>query len=235
MVLTKEQSKEIKKQLLAQIEKLPQENKAEIKKQILGLNEEQLESFLKQNKIKITESGQLQQEGQAQEGKQQSGQQSSQEQPQCIFCSIIQNQTPSHKIAEQGKAIAILEINPLSKGHSIVLPVEHIKTDKLPKSALGLAQKIAKKIKTKLKPEDVKIETSSFQGHSMINIIPIYKDGKLEKHQAEESELKQLQSKLETKKRAPRKKSKDKAKTKDKAKSDNEIDPNIPQISFRIP
>jgi len=220
MALTSEQAEEIKKQLISQIEKLPQENKEEIKQHILDLNEQQLEEFLKQNKIEITESGQLQQEPPKQAASQ------------CIFCSIAKNQVSSFKIAEASKAIAILEINPLSKGHSIVIPLEHIKTDKLPKSALSLAQKIAKKIKTKLKPEDIKIETSSFQGHAIINIIPIYKDEKLEKHQASESELKKLQSKLETKKRNPRKM---KAETKAKTKITESIDSNLPQITFRIP
>jgi len=216
MALTSEQTEEIKQQLIAQIEKLPQENKEEIKQHILDLNEEQLEEFLKQNKIKITKEGKLQQGD------------SKQTASQCVFCLIAKNQTPSYKIAESSKAMAILEINPLSKGHSIILPLEHIKTDKLPKSALSLAQKIAKKIKTKLKPEDIKIETSSFQEHSMINVIPIYKNEKLEKHQATESELKQLQSKLETKKRSPRK-------TKSKTETTESINNNLPQISFRIP
>lgn len=218
MTFTPEQAEQIKEQLFSQIEGSQLPNKEEIKQQVQAMNETELEEFIKQQ--------------QETAGPQSA---SSEQGDQCIFCSITKGEIPSHKIAEANKVIAILEINPLSKGHSIILPLEHIPTEKLPKSTLSLAQKIAKKIKTKLKPEDVKIETSSFQGHSMINIIPIYKDGKLEKHQAEESELKQLQSKLETKKRAPRKKSKDKAKTKDKAKSDNEIDPNIPQISFRIP
>ena len=53
MALTKEQADEIKKQLLVQVDKLPQENKEEIKQQILGLNEEQLEEFLKQNKVSV--------------------------------------------------------------------------------------------------------------------------------------------------------------------------------------
>ena len=136
---------------------------------------------------------------------------------------------PSYKIAENKKAIAILEINPLSKGHCIVIPLQHIKTEKLPKAVLGLAQKITRKIKAKLKPEDIKIETSSFQGHSMVNVIPIYKEGKLEKRKADEKELKELQSKLETKKRISRKSTKQ---TKNKKEI---VDNNIPQISFRIP
>ena len=207
----------------------------EIKQQILGLNEEQLEAFLKQNKIEITKEGQLKQEGQEGSGGQEGP--GSGESNQCVFCSIVQGKMPSYKIAENEKSIAILEINPLSKGHSIILPKEHIKTEKLAKSSLGLAQKIGKKIKTKLKPEDIKIETSSLMGHAMINVIPIYKDGKLEKHKAEESELKELQSKLETKKRGPRKRRIGSSKPKglEVSKLAEGIDSNLPQISFRIP
>ncbi len=187
MTFSKEQAEEIKVQILQQVEQLPQENKEQIKEYIKKLNEEQLEEFLKQNKIDISEKDTAKTK-----------------QVECVFCEIIKNKIPSYKIAENKKSIAILEINPLSKGHSIVLPLKHIKIEELPKSSLTLAQKIAKKIKKKLKPEDIKIETSSFQGHSFINIIPIYKDIPLKKSQASESELKQLQKKLETKSRAKR-------------------------------
>tara|TARA_Y100000310_G_scaffold94756_1_gene92491 strand:+ start:469 stop:1173 length:705 start_codon:yes stop_codon:yes gene_type:complete len=234
MVFTPEQIEYVKKQILVQVDKMPQENKEEIKEQIKSLNGEQLDAFLKQNNIQVTKDGQLQQKGQ--EGQEEVGGEKGVEgEGQCIFCSIVQGKMPSYKIAENKKAVAILEINPLSKGHSIVLPLEHIKTEKLPKSVLGLAQKIAKKIKTKLKPEDIKIETSSFMGHAMVNVIPIYKDGKLEKSKEDEKDLIELQSKLETKKRGPRKK---KAKTENKVSKQDKgegIDPNLPQISFRIP
>lgn len=222
MALASEKAEEIKQQLITQIENSKIENKEEIKEHLLNLNEEQLEEFLKQNKIELTESGKLKQES------------SKQTASQCIFCSIAKNQVSSFKIAETNKAIAILELNPLSKGHSIIIPLEHLKTDKLPKSALSLAQKIAKKIKTKLKPEDIKIETSSFQGHALINVIPIYKDAKLEKHQANESDLKILQSKLETKKRSSRKTT-SKTQEKTKPNSSEPIDNKLPQMSFRIP
>ncbi len=212
MPLTKEQSEEIKKQLLLQVEKLPQENKEQIRQHISQLNEEQLEEFLKQNKI------QLQQPGQAQQGTEPLATGT-----QCIFCSIIKNEIPSNKIAENKKAIAILEINPLSKGHTIIIPIEHTTIEKIPGPALTLAQKITKKIKTKLKPEDVKIETSSFQGHAIINVIPFYKDVPPKKEKASEKELKQLQAKLETKKRAPTIRRR-------KIKVSK-----LPEVSFRIP
>jgi len=218
MTLTKEQAVEIKKQLLAQVEQLPQENKDQIKEHIEKLDEKQLEEFLKQNKIQIGQSP----GGAGGEG----GAEGAEPSTQCIFCSIINKEVPSYKIAENKKAIAILDINPLSKGHSMVLPIEHITTEKLPKSALTLSQKIAKKIKLKLKPEDIKIETSSFQGHTMVNIIPIYKDEKMEKKKASESELKKLQSMLETKKRSPR--------TSAPKKKSIKIS-DLPEVGFRIP
>jgi histidine triad (HIT) family protein len=221
-MIPKEQSEEIKKQLLEQVGNLPNENKEQIKEYIKGLDEKGLEEFLKKNKIKIanSESGEISVEDLEKPSEQE-----------CIFCLIIKNKVPSYKITETKKEIAILEINPLSKGHSIILPLEHTTMEKLPKSALLLAQKIAKKIKKKLKPEDIKIETSSLMGHAMINIIPLYKDTLLKKIKENEKDLKQLQSKLETKKRSSRKK---------QSKSSNEKTAienisKLPKVHFRIP
>ncbi|MDD5192700.1 MAG: HIT domain-containing protein [Candidatus Nanoarchaeia archaeon] len=218
MAITPEQAEEIKKQLLQQIESSEMENKEQIKEYVTNLDEEQLEEFLKQNKIQLSEEGQLNQTAQGGQA------------TQCIFCSIISNHVPSYRIAENKKATAILEINPISRGHTIVIPNEHTTIEKLPKSSLSLAQRTAKKIKKKLNAEDVKIETASAQGHAIINVIPFYKDKKLEKHKAEESELKELQLILETKKRSPRQK-----KTTDKTAITKESIKSLQKISFRIP
>ena len=215
MPIPKEQAEEVKKQLISQIENSQLENKEQIKQHIKQLNEPQLEEFLKQNKIDIS-SVTSQKEGQSTE-------------PKCIFCSIKNNEMPSYKIAENKKAIAILEINPLTKGHSIIIPLDHTTIDKLSKSALGLAQKITKKIKLKLKPEDVKIETSSIQGHAIINVIPFYKDTQPEKKKASEEELQKLQSILETKKRSPRQKKETTIKVSKQSLK------GLQKISFRIP
>lgn len=214
MVITPEQAEKIKEQLLVQVENLPQENKEQIKEYILNLDEPGLEEFLKQNKIAIKgEEGGIEQAEQPQKN-------------QCIFCSITKNEIPSYKIAENKKARAILEINPLSKGHMIVIPLEHKSVENLSKTTLSLAQKITKKIKTKLKPVEVKIETSSFQGHALINVIPVYNNEPLKKRKAEESELKELQNLLEIKKRGQRT---------SKPKVVTSFSEKLPKISFRIP
>lgn len=194
MAFTPEQAKEIKEQLFKQVEQMPQENKGEIKEYIKSLDRAGLEEFLKKQNIEFGEEGL----------KQASGESGTTGGSECIFCSIAKGDIPSFKIAETKKAIAILELNPLSKAHTIVLPIDHAPMDKIPKSAMALAQKIAKRIKIKFKPDDIKIETANFQGHSMINIIPMYKDRKLEKRKAEDAELREVQEKLATKKRGPR-------------------------------
>lgn len=211
MPLSPEQSIEIKKQLLAQVEKLPKENKEEIKEYIKNLNEEQLEEFLKQNQIQMAQSSQHEKSSPSS----------------CVFCAIAKNQIPSYKLAENKKSMAILEINPLSKAHSIIIPLEHLTIEKLPKSAMSLAQKLTKKIKKKLKPNDIKIETSSFQGHAMINVIPIYKDVPLKKQKAGENGLKAIQEKLQTKSRAKRTKKEKTVKSNKESK--------LPIIKMKIP
>jgi diadenosine tetraphosphate (Ap4A) HIT family hydrolase len=45
--------------------------------------------------------------------------------PNCIFCKIIAGQIPCFKLAEDDHALAFLDIGPLSRGHSLVIPKEH--------------------------------------------------------------------------------------------------------------
>lgn len=212
MSLTQQQAEEIKEQLLEQVEKLNVSNKEQIKEHIENLDERGLEEFLKQNNIQISEKG-LRQEQQSQQALES-------EKP--IFELIVANQLPSYKIAENKQSIAVLEIAPLSKGHCLVIPKQKTSIEKIPKTAFSLAQKIAKKIKTKLKPLDIKIETFSLQDYPAINIIPIYNNRQLQKKKANEEELKNLQSLLSFEKKQI---------TKPKTKKIK----NLPEISFRIP
>ncbi|KAH8661419.1 HIT domain protein [Tricladium varicosporioides] len=43
----------------------------------------------------------------------------------CIFCKIIKGDIPSFKLFESDKILAFLDINPLSKGHALVIPKHH--------------------------------------------------------------------------------------------------------------
>jgi len=211
-MLSEQEAKRVKEQLLQQIEKFPQEQKEAAKKEIESMSIKQLEEFLvKNNLVKSPNSKNLEQNP-----------------TQCVFCSIIEGKIPTHKIDENKQAIATLDINPVSKGHSIIVPKEHTSIEKIPTQAFTLAKKIAKKIKSKLKPKDIQIQPSSFMQHSIINVIPIYENENLnsERKKAEEKDLKELQSKLETKKREAKPKTK---------KTSSEMINNLPQAPRRIP
>ena len=43
----------------------------------------------------------------------------------CIFCKIIKKEIPSQTIFEDDICLAILDINPASKGHILLMPKEH--------------------------------------------------------------------------------------------------------------
>ncbi|KAK3067258.1 Adenosine 5'-monophosphoramidase [Teratosphaeriaceae sp. CCFEE 6253] len=43
----------------------------------------------------------------------------------CIFCKIIKGEIPSMKVFESDKTFAFLDINPLSYGHTLIIPKHH--------------------------------------------------------------------------------------------------------------
>lgn len=198
-MLTPEQTAQIKEQLLKQIETtFPDDKKEPAKKQIEVMNSEQLKKFLEKNKLISQNSG----------GKQ------------CVFCSIVFGDIPSYKIGENNKAIAVLEINPISRGHSLVIPKDHIDSkENLPSEVFSLAEELSKKIKEKLKPREVKLASANLFGHEVLNIIPIYKDetSKSERKQETPVELEKLQKILKEKtKEKVLKKTRKSEKTKEK-------------------
>ena len=217
-MLTPEQVKEVKSQILAHIDKgFPEDKKDFAKKQVESMDTEQLEEFLKANNLMYPDN----KDGTS--GK-------------CIFCSIVSGEIPSYKIGENKYAIAVLEINPLSRGHVLVIPKKHIDSSagiKIPKSVEALAKKISKKIQSVLKPEDVAIKNSNMFGHEILNVLPLYKENlgqnkRTERYSASEEELLSLQKILSQKEKS---KSRVPSKTK-KAKEKNEPTIRLPR---RIP
>lgn len=46
----------------------------------------------------------------------------------CVFCGIVEEEIPSHKVYEDKRVIAFLDTNPVSKGHTLVVPKRHVET-----------------------------------------------------------------------------------------------------------
>ncbi len=44
----------------------------------------------------------------------------------CVFCRIVRGELPSAKIYETEMSVAFLDINPISPGHTLVIPKTHV-------------------------------------------------------------------------------------------------------------
>jgi histidine triad (HIT) family protein len=53
--------------------------------------------------------------------------------PNCIFCKIVAGEIPCHKLYEDGRVLAFLDVGPLAVGHALVIPKYHAaRLDELP-------------------------------------------------------------------------------------------------------
>ncbi|CAK7228341.1 Adenosine 5'-monophosphoramidase [Sporothrix curviconia] len=71
----------------------------------------------------------------------------------CIFCKIIKGEIPCFKLLETEKTLAFLDINPLSRGHALVIPKFHGEKlldipDEHLVDILPIAKKLAKAVGT---------------------------------------------------------------------------------------
>jgi histidine triad (HIT) family protein len=48
--------------------------------------------------------------------------------PNCIFCKIIAGKIPCFKVYEDDAVLAFLDIGPLVRGHTLMVPKEHVAT-----------------------------------------------------------------------------------------------------------
>ncbi len=99
-----------------------------------------------------------------------------------IFTKIIKGEIPCFKIAENSTHIAFLDINPVSEGHTLVVPKEEIDyvfdlPDKLLADTMIFAKKIAHAIDQTLRPMRTGIILDGREvPHAHVHLIPIYKD-----------------------------------------------------------
>lgn len=96
-----------------------------------------------------------------------------------IFTHIINEEIPCYKIAESDKYLAFLDINPVSKGHTLVVPKQEIDYifDLEDDTFAGLhlfAKKVAKAIDIAIPCERVTVAVVGLEvPHAHIHLIPI--------------------------------------------------------------
>jgi histidine triad (HIT) family protein len=96
-----------------------------------------------------------------------------------IFTKIAKGEIPSYKIAETESCFAFLDINPLAKGHTLVIPKQETDNlfdldDKLYSELCLLAKKIAKAIEKTIPCAKVGVAVIGLEvRHAHIHLIPI--------------------------------------------------------------
>ena len=98
-----------------------------------------------------------------------------------IFTRIVNGQIPCYKIAENENYLAFLDINPLTKGHTLVIPKKEIDyifdmEDNLLGGMMIFAKKVAKAIDLSVQCERVGMAVIGLEvPHAHIHLIPINK------------------------------------------------------------
>lgn len=103
----------------------------------------------------------------------------------CIFCAIAAGEIPSFKVYEDDLVLAYLDINPFTKGHTLVIPKKHsanlLETDDETLAAvITRVKKIAAHLKAKLGADGFNILQNNGEAagqtvhHLHFHIVPRY-------------------------------------------------------------
>ncbi len=100
-----------------------------------------------------------------------------------IFSRIIAGEIPSYKIAENDRFYAFLDIKPMSKGHTLVVPKQETDylfdlDDALLGDMVVFAKKVARAIEKSVPCKRVGVMVIGLEvPHAHIHLIPIRKEG----------------------------------------------------------
>lgn len=102
-----------------------------------------------------------------------------------IFTKIIKGEIPCYKVAENDQFFAFLDINPLAKGHTLVVPKlqnDYIfdLDDQMLADMMVFAKKVAKAIEANVECMRIGIAVIGIEvPHTHIHLVPINKVGDL--------------------------------------------------------
>ncbi len=96
-----------------------------------------------------------------------------------IFTRIIKGEIPSHKILEDDRYFAFLDIRPVNPGHTLVIPKQEIDyifdvEDELLKGLIIFTKKVAQAVKKTIPCKKVGLIVAGIEvPHAHVHLIPI--------------------------------------------------------------
>jgi histidine triad (HIT) family protein len=103
----------------------------------------------------------------------------------CIFCKILEGELPSARIYEDEHTIAFLDINPWTRGHSLVVPRNHSRdlldaSDEDLAHLIAASKRVAALLRDKLDADGINLLNSCGEAawqsvfHLHMHVIPRY-------------------------------------------------------------
>lgn len=103
-----------------------------------------------------------------------------------IFSRIIQGEIPCYKIAENDKFFAFLDINPVAKGHTLVVPkwendyIFALEDDEIAEMMV-FAKRVAKAVEKAIPCKRIGMAVIGLEvPHAHIHLIPIVEEGDMD-------------------------------------------------------
>ena len=98
----------------------------------------------------------------------------------CLFCKIIEGELPCYKVYEDNDFLAFLDIFPLNKGHTLIIPKKYeqwVWDVENPGEFFEVTAKVAKAIRKAFEPERVMSFVLGEQvPHAHIWLVPKFPD-----------------------------------------------------------
>jgi histidine triad (HIT) family protein len=111
--------------------------------------------------------------------------------PDCIFCAIVAGDAPAEIVDSDDRTVTFLDINPATRGHSLVVPRDHSEslfdvTDQDLHASIVAARRLAERMRRTIEPDGVNILNAAGRAawqsvfHFHLHVIPRYEDDPLQ-------------------------------------------------------
>jgi len=111
--------------------------------------------------------------------------------PNCIFCKVVAGELPSEQIDSDERTITVMDINPATRGHAVVITRTHAEnlsevSDEDALAAMQSARRVVDRMRATLEPAGFNIlhniGRAAWQSifHFHVHVVPRYEDDPLE-------------------------------------------------------
>lgn len=98
----------------------------------------------------------------------------------CLFCRIARGELPAHRVHEDDRILAFLDLHPIRPGHCLIIPKDHhAYFEDLPEDLAGritgCAQRLARQMKALYRVERVALFYSGIHvAHAHAHVVPMH-------------------------------------------------------------